>query len=366
MRRRGSSRGVTIKLQRLQPKYLFILAVAGAVTLVFLLGAIFNRPKQAEAKTEVTAIPSVQVRLTPETQRPYEIVLRGRTQATRSVIVRAETAGVVAEAPVLQGAHVRKGQVLCRLAVDARQASLDQARANLRSRQLQQQAAAELGRKGYRSPTQVLESQANLDNAQAQVRAAEIALAQVSLRAPFAGVFDHRDAEAGAYLSPGQACGTVIELSPLLIVADLPETAAARIRAGAPATARLLSGQLLTGTVRYVAHDADPQTRTYHLEVTTPNADLAVRSGLSAELKIRAGAGPAHLVPTSAMVLDSAGHQGVRYVQADGRVAFAPLQVLETAPDGVWVTGLSGPVQLIVVGQSYVADGQKVRMSRAQ
>ena len=35
------------------------------------------------------------------------------------------------------------------------------------------------------------------------------------------------------------------------------------------------------------------------------------------------------------------------------------------ARDGVWVTGLSGPVKLITVGQSYVADGQKVRVALA-
>jgi multidrug efflux system membrane fusion protein len=83
---------------------------------------------------------------------------------------------VVAATPALEGAFVREGQVLCRLAVDARQASLDEARAMLKSRQLQKDAAVRLADKGYRSPTQVLEAQANMDAAQAAVRAAEIAL----------------------------------------------------------------------------------------------------------------------------------------------------------------------------------------------
>jgi multidrug efflux system membrane fusion protein len=122
---------------------------------------------------------------------------------------------------------------------------------------------------------------------------------------------------------------------------------------------------VLNGRIRYVSHDADPQTRTYHLEVTVPNPHLDIRSGLSAEMHIGAGSGPAHLVPVSTLVLDSAGRQGVRHVLADGRVAFAPVTILEETRDGVWVTGLSGPVQLITVGQSYVADGQKVRVALA-
>jgi multidrug efflux system membrane fusion protein len=330
-------------------------------------GGHATAPAEAKATAPGNGVPSVQVKLVPETIREYDVVLRGRTQATRTVQVKSETAGLVAATPILQGSVVRAGTVLCRLSVDARQAALDQARATMKSRQLQQQAAAELARKGYRSPTQVLEAQAGLDVSQAAVRAAEIALRQVDIRAPFTGVFDHRDAEIGAYLSAGQPCGTVIELDPLLIVGDVPETDAAKLKVGAPATAKLVAGDAaLTGRVRYVASDADPSTRTYHLEVVSPNPRLAVRSGLSAEVRIAAGSGPAHLVPVSSLVLDSAGRQGVRYVRDDNRVAFAPVRLLEETADGVWVAGLTGDVRLITVGQSYVADGQKVRVAMAR
>jgi len=362
---------------RLQPKYVFIIAVAAVVTVYFLVRALFGgghageaRANAPEAKGKAAAaanqLPSVQAVDIPESARQYDVVLRGRTQATRAVVLRAETAGVVAQAPVLQGSTVRQGQVLCRLSVDARQATLDQARASLRSRELQLQAARDLAQKGFRSETQVLETQAARDAAQAAVRQAEIAISQVNIRAPFSGVFDKRDAEVGAYLSPGQPCGTVIELNPLLIVGDAPETEAARLRIGAPASARLVDGTLLNGRVRYVAQDADPQTRTYRLEIAVANPSLAVRSGLSSEVRVNAGAGAAHLVPVSALVLDAAGRQGLRHLVGDGRVAFAPVEIIEETPQGVWVRGLSGNVRVITVGQSYVADGQKVRVALAR
>jgi membrane fusion protein, multidrug efflux system len=354
----------------MKSQYLFVVVVAGLVALYFIVRSLLSlgAPATAHAKTAkpVAGAPSVQVKLIEEVERPYDVVVRGRTQATRAVVVRSETAGVVAQAPVLQGSYVKQGQVLCRLAVDARQAALDEAHAAERAYELAGRQNDELAKKGFRSPTQVLVGQANLDAARAAVRQAEIALAQVDLKAPFAGVFDHRDAEVGTYLSPGQPCGTVIEVDPLLVVGDVPETQAARMRVGATATARLVSGQTLTGRIRYVSRDADPQTRTYHLEMTLPNPRLDVRSGLSAEMHIGAGAGPAHFAPVSALVLDSAGRQGVRYVTGDGRVAFAPVDVIEETRDGVWVTGLSGAVRLITVGQSYVADGQKVRVAQAQ
>jgi len=354
---------------RLKPQYLFVIAVVAVVTLYFIVRGVLGAatPHRAEAKAVApSGPPSVQAKLVPEVIRAYDVVVRGRTQATRTVVIRSETAGVVAAAPVLQGSAVKQGQVLCRLATDARQAALDQARAAQKSAQLAQQQNEQLAKSGYRSPTQVLQAQASLDAATAAVRAAEIAIGQVNIKAPFNGIFDHRDAEVGAYLGPGQPCGTMIEIDPLLVVGDVPETEAAKMKVGATAVARLISGRTLSGRIRYVARDADPQTRTYHLEVTVPNSRLDVRSGLSAELHIAAGAGPAHLVPVSSLVLDAAGRQGVRYVVGDGRVAFMPINIIEETKDGVWVTGLSGPIQLITVGQSYVADGQKVRVAQAR
>jgi len=354
---------------RLRPQYVFVIAVIALVALYFVVRSAFGGHAEGTAAaktTQASGPPSVQVKLVPEVERQYDVVVRGRTQATRSVVVRSETAGDVAQTPVLQGTAVKQGQVLCRLAVDARQAALDQALAAAKSAELTQQQNEQLAKQGYRAPTQVLQGQAQLDAARAAVRQAQIQLEQVNIKAPFAGVFDQRAAEVGTYLSPGQPCGTMIELDPLLVVGDVPETEAGKLHVGATATAKLVSGQALTGRIRYVAHDADPQTRTYHLEVTLPNPGMAVRSGLSADVKIASGAGPAHLIPVSSLVLDSAGRQGVRYVGGDGRVAFAPIQVVDETPDGLWVTGLSGPVSLIVVGQSYVADGQKVRVAQAR
>ena len=72
-------------------------------------------------------------------------------------------------------------------------------------------------------------------------------------------------------------------------------------------------------------------------------------------------------MPVSALVLDSAGRQGVRYVLAGDRVAFAPVTVVEETPQGVWVTGpVRARCNVITVGQSYVADGQKVRVALAR
>jgi membrane fusion protein, multidrug efflux system len=351
----------------MKPAYWVVIAIVVAVFAYLLARPFFNQPKAdaAKAATAPIAAPLVEVTLSPEVQRPYLVAFRGRTQAARTVSVRSETAGVVAAAPILQGTSVSAGTVLCRLAVDARQASLDQAKANLQAKQLQMQASSNLAAKGFRSKTQVLADQASLDEASAAVRQSEVALGQINIAAPFAGVFDHRDAEVGAYLAPGQPCGTMIELNPLLVVGDVPETEVGEIKVGAAATATLVSGGTINGRVRFVAHDADPATRTFRVEVTAANPGNKEASGLSGDVKIAAGVGPAHKVPVSALVLDAAGRQGVRYVDLNNRVLFSPVTVLEEAPDGLWISGLAGDARIITVGQSYVSEGHTVRVALA-
>ena len=117
---------------RLKPQYLFVIVAVGVVAIYFIVRSLFGAVATTPAHAKVAAPsgpPSVQAKLVPETIRAYDVVVRGRTQATRSVVIRSETAGTVAAAPVLQGSFVKQGQVLCRLAVDARQAALDQGKA---------------------------------------------------------------------------------------------------------------------------------------------------------------------------------------------------------------------------------------------
>ncbi|NBV62038.1 MAG: efflux RND transporter periplasmic adaptor subunit, partial [Rhodobacteraceae bacterium] len=59
------------------------------------------------------------------------VVLRGETQAARSVELRAETAGQVVSEPLRKGSFVQEGQVLCQIDAGTRPAMVAEARARL-------------------------------------------------------------------------------------------------------------------------------------------------------------------------------------------------------------------------------------------
>jgi multidrug efflux system membrane fusion protein len=306
------------------------------------------------------------------------IVLRGRTAASRQVEVRAETTGAVISQPRARGSLVAEGDVLCELDPGTRAASLSEARARvteagarLDEAQTNFETATRLSEGGYRAQNQVTTAEAALEAAragveaaQAGVQAAEAELERLTITAPFGGVLEENSAETGALLSAGGLCATVIQLDPMLFVGYAAEAQVDRLAVGALAGARLSNGTEVVGQVTFLARAADAATRTFRVEISVPNPDLAIRDGMSADIAIAAQATRGHLVPGSALTLNDDGAIGLRLVDETNRATFAPVTVLRDAPQGFWVTGLPNEADVIVVGQEYVTDGVEVRVTR--
>jgi len=296
------------------------------------------------------------------TVQPHENQYRlyGRTEANREVNVKAETAGLVVRTPAREGQRVTTGQILCQQDIDARQANVDQARAVLASAEFDLRSTKTLVEKGYRSEIQLANLSAQVDGARASVKSAEIELDNVNMRAPFAGLFERQIAEVGDFLAPGQPCGLLLELDPLIVVADLSETQLAAISKGALASIELATGEALEGKVRFIEARANNMTRTFRTEIEIPNPRMALRAGITATVVLGAGTVDAHLVPGRVMTLDANGEVGVRYLDVDNIVRFALTKTVAENDDGLWVTGLPETARVIVQGQDFVSVGTKV------
>jgi multidrug efflux system membrane fusion protein len=306
------------------------------------------------------ALPQVRVRTQTAELRAADILLRGRTEAVRSVELRAETRGTVKEIAVEKGSVVAANDVLLQLSQDDRLARLRKAKAQLEQRQIEYDAAAQLSTKGYRSDTAVAESRAQLEVAKADVAAMEIDIAYTTVRAPFDGLVDARLAEIGDFLDVGDPIATIVDLDPILVVGQISERDVGQIHVGDAGTGRTSSGVSLRGTVRYISAVADEDTRTFRVELEVPNPTRRVVQGLSAELRLPMAPIAAHRVSPAILTLADDGTLGVKTLGEDGIVKFHPVTVVEDGPDGIWLAGLPSRVTFITVGQEFVTDGQRV------
>ena len=307
------------------------------------------------------AVATVRVREQSAQTRTAEVVLRGRTEARRKVDVKAETHGRIIELPLEEGARVQAGDVLVRLAPEDRPARLAEAQALLEQRRMEYEAARRLAEKGFRAETQLAASKAALEAAQAALERAAVENANTVIEAPLGGVLGERQVEVGDFVEQGDPVARILELDPILAVAQISERNVLQVSVGDRALIRPLGGQEIEAAVRFIGREADPATRTYRLEAEAANPDLALVDGMTAELRVPLEPITAHLVSPAILSLAENGIVGVKLVGPDNTVVFQPVEIVGDDPKGVWLTGLPERVTLITVGQEFVTEGQRVR-----
>ena len=92
----------------------------------------------------------------------------------------------------------------------------------------------------------------------------------------------------------------------LIVSANVSEFDARSVEVGQSAEARLATGELVRGRIRYVAPVADEATRTFAVELEVDNGAGKLRAGGTAELLIPAETVLAHRVAPSLLSLDDA------------------------------------------------------------
>ena len=338
--------------------------VVALLVIYFMVRGMFGGAQEAAEAAPETRFAVVAEEIAPQPWRA-EVQMRGRTEAERKVIVRAETAGMIARTPAVLGAEVKEGDVLCQIATDARAAQLAEARAAVAKARLDYDAAVKLNQEGFRADTGVATAKAALDLAAANLERASLEIGKTKISAPFDGVFDQRHVETGDFVKIGDPCGTVIQRSPFLVTGAISEKDVAKIGKGDRGVARLATGETVEGVVRFVASAADPSTRTFDVELEIPNEEGKLRDGVTAEFTVFAAERDAHLIPRSSLTLGEEGNVGVRSVTSGNVVEFTPVNLLGEDHDGVWIAGLQGSVRVITRGQEYVKAGQTVDVASA-
>lgn len=287
------------------------------------------------------------------------LTVRGRTEADTKVTVRSETTAIVRRRLVEKGQWVKKGDLLCELDTGSRQARLAQAQASLAQAEFDLNAKEALFKKGFAPQTQITALRAQKDAALAQVKEARLELERIKITAPLDGLVQGSLAEIGDQLKSGDACATLMNPDPMLIIGQISERDIGKVIEGAKAQVRLVTGEETTGTVRYVAKTSDVETRTFRVEVKVDNKKQALRDGVTAVAKITLPAIKAHQMSPAHLTLSDDGLIGVMTVKNE-TTQFTPVTILANGADGIWIVGLPDVIDIVTVGQEYVTSGQQI------
>lgn len=338
--------------------------IAVAISLWLFSGTLGESDDKATAESASTEqespLTSVRVRSLVAEEVTRTIAVNGKTAPARIVELNAETDGRVIEIGIDRGDRLDKGNLIVRLDERDRSARLAQAIATVKQRELEFDAREELKNESYVSEAQLQEAAAQLEAAKAELARAELDIRNMTIRAPFDGALQDRHVEIGDFVKSGDPVASFVDERSLVISANVSEFDAHNVHKGATASARLATGEIVEGVIRYVAPIADEATRTFTVELEIDNAAGEYRGGVTAELLIPAETIFAHKVSPALLTLDDEGNLGIKTVNDFGQVEFYEADIAMSSSEGVWIAGLPHTASIITVGQGFVNPGASV------
>ena len=318
---------------------------------------------KAETKAFRVAVVPAQVE-----QRSRKLLLSGRTEADKKMMLTSRSDGTVSDLKVRRGSVVREGDIIAIMSDEAREARVLQARAMLMQRKTELLARMKLVEQGTMPKLEAVNLETQLKAAEASLAAAEAEKERSVIRAPWSGVVNEVPVEIGqaAFSMAGKEIAQIVSLDPILAVVEVAERRLHGLKLGDQAEIRLVTGHTAKGKIRFISKMASAATRTYRVDVEIANADGYIPDGITAEVTIPMTPTPAARVPRSALTFSSVGELGVRVVDAANKVVFVPVTVVEDEQQHMWVGGVAPAARVIVAGQDFVREGQVVEAVEAQ
>lgn len=339
-------------------------AAAMVIVIVGWMGSGFVLP--AEEATPVVAddtpVRVISVAVAPsiaETVTQY-FVAEGQAMPDRTSPMRAEATGQIKEVLVKKGDTVEAGQVIARFDVVQNQADLNRAQEEQARAKLEFDNAETLVNRGVATNDRLAQARAALAAAEAAVTAAQKSFENSEITAAFAGRVEALDLNAGEFVAAGTEIGSIVDNTPLTVTIQVPQQSLRDIKTGQTATIKFITGEEREGIVGFVGTNADTATRTFLAEITVENEDRSVPAGVSAEIRIPIGEATAHFLSPAILSLGTDGTLGIKTVDAENKVVFAPIEIERAQTDGIWVSGLPDTTQIITIGQGYVNNGEVV------
>lgn len=233
-----------------------------------------------------------------------KVILNSSATSEKRVQVIAKTSGEVMPNDIFQGQLVEKDQVLCRLGV--------------------------------------------------------VELNRTEVKAPFRGYLE-KVIKPGNFINRGEVCAVIIELDPVTFVAEVPEADIKNVMRGQNVKIKLVTGETISSKLSFVSKSATPSTRSFRVEAEVKNPDGLIRDGITGTLQIQTNKILANKISPSILILSDSGTIGVRIVNADNIVKFIPIKILEDVQNGIWVKGIPDSSNIIIRGQGFVENGEKVK-----
>lgn len=328
------------------------------------------------AKTGKPALTVTTVK-TEQAQLPITFSANGNIAAWQETSVGSLSNGLrINQVLVNVGDVVKKGQLLATFSAESVQAELAQAhaslleaKANLIDAQANADRAQALKGTGALSAQQIEQYITAAKSAQARVQAAQamsdaqnIRLKNAQLFAPDNGIISARSAAVGTVAGVGTELFKLIRQSRLEWRGELTSEELAKVKVGTSVKIKGIGSAVVTGKVRAIAPNIDPQTRAALVYVDLPAGTQAVKAGMFARGEFELGSSQAQTLAQTALVVRD-GFSYVFRLNPDQRVTRLKVQTGRIVGTQVeLLTPLSPETLFVANGAGFLNDGDLVKV----
>ncbi len=296
--------------------------------------------------------PAVTISTAQEAALGKTIDVIGQGRSLKSITITSEVTGLVKEVAFTPGARLTAGDVMILIDDEQQHIALNRAHAQYPVAKENSERYADLAKANAASALEAEAAFNNFKTLEADLRAAQFAVDQRSIKAPFTGIAGLTEIEPGDYIRAGDVIATLDDTSSIVIEFAVPQETASFIEIGQMVSATLASaaGRRYEGAVSAIDSRVNSASRTLRVEATFENTDNRLLPGAVFAVSTTSLGAPAVSVPGLAIQWDRAG----AYVWKrglDGGAVRAHVTILQRTDEIVLVEGEIAP------GDEVVSEG---------
>ena len=369
-------------------RYAVIAGVALVIVAGLALGVILRLRAQSKlvAATQEVTLRTVTVTNATRLASSVQLALPGDVRAFEETKIYARADGYLLKWNSDIGAKVEAGQVLAEIDTPELDQELNQSRAALAQAQANLVLARSSAERWQRllkdravSQQEVDEKTSALAAREADVKAAEAAVARLEklssfkeVRAPFAGTITRRHVDTGALIRAGGNASALFDLAQtdtLRVQVNVPQAYLRDIAIGSTVAIAVAEypGRAFPGKVLRTSGAFDATTRTMLTEIEVPNRNVELFPGIHVDVQLTlAQANPPIVVPARAVIIRG---EGLQVAEVDDANAIR-LQKVQAGRDlgrtVEIVSGLSDGARIVTNPTDTLVEGMPVRIAGTQ
>lgn len=286
-------------------RWIMTLGLLALLTNSFACGASKTPPAEATSPSgaaSAEATLDVELRTAALEAVPLVTHATGSLEPLLRVSPGTKVLGRIERVTVREGDRVARGVLLAKLesrdleaAVRQTEAAVRLAEANVENARSQRDRMVTLHGRGSVTDKNLEDAtagfrvaEAALDQAQANLAAAQVMLSYTEVRSPITGWVVEQYVEAGDMAAPGAALFSLEDLSQVKVHVQVPEADIVGLEEGDPAQVTILDGRLEASIDRIVPA-GDPASRTFSVKLLLNNPEGRFKSGMFARVSFARG-----------------------------------------------------------------------------